>query len=169
MHARREWGGGEKREEPEAEREREKPKASEVAVKVGKGTSAASAAVPRLSLSVDDRVEIFWDGEGSYYAGTVVDVEGGRVEVLYDDGDEGSYDMEREVWRLEKNRGGEKRKEPVKEREKQGAKTAASTESSSDSLLDWRKNWGPVEPEDPALTKFLRESPLWVGADWSKR
>ena len=44
--------------------------------------------------------------------------------------------------------------------------TATSTNLDN---LAWRKNWGPVEPEDKAHTQFLRDSPLWVGADWSKR
>ena len=56
---------------------------------------------PKPLLSVGDRVEIYWSGEGEHFAGTVVRIKEGRVEVVYDDGDEGSYDMEREVWRVE--------------------------------------------------------------------
>jgi len=92
-------------------------RASEVTVKVEKGTEAAEAELPRLELSVDDRVEIFWDGEGNYYAGTVVEVEGGRVKVFYDDGDEGGYDMEREVWRLEGDGDGDEDEEEEEEEE----------------------------------------------------
>jgi len=92
-------------------------RASEVTVKVEKGTEAAEAELARPVLSVDDRVEIFWDGEGNFYAGTVVEVEGGRVKVLYDDGDEGGYDMEREVWRLEGDGAGDEDEEEEDEEE----------------------------------------------------
>ena len=43
-----------------------------------------------------------WEGEnGEFLAGTVVRVEGGRVKIVYNDGDECSYDMKKEVRRRE--------------------------------------------------------------------
>ena len=76
--------------------------AREVAVKVEPGNEATEAKIlPKPVLSLGDRVEIYWVGEGVHCAGAIVGIEGGMVDVLYDDGDVGSYDMEKEVWRLE--------------------------------------------------------------------
>ena len=58
-------------------------RAREVSVKVEKGTEATeaelAAALPKPVLSLNDRVEIFWDGELEFFAGTVVRVKGKRI------------------------------------------------------------------------------------------
>ena len=80
-------------------------RAREVTVKVEEGVEAGeaerAAALPKPVLAVGDRLEIFWEGENDFYAGTVVGVKGGMVKIVYDNGDEGIYDIEKEVWRVE--------------------------------------------------------------------
>jgi hypothetical protein len=86
-------------------------------------------------LTAGDRVEIYCEGERGYFAGAVVGVEGGRATVVYDDGDEGSYDMEREVWRLEGDgsEDGEREEEEADEEgekyEKEGEKEGEKEEN----------------------------------------
>jgi len=62
--------------------------------------SPAPPAPPALSLG--SRVSIFWPAERSHFPGVVVGLLGGEVKIEYDDGDKGTYDMAKEVWRLEK-------------------------------------------------------------------
>jgi len=101
----------------------EAARAREVAVKVEEGTEATEAELPSLPkpvLSPGDRVEIYWEGESDYFAGTVAGFKGGKVDVVYDDGDEGSYDMEREVWRLEGDGDDEEEEKEEEEEEEEG-------------------------------------------------
>ena len=62
--------------------------------------SPAPLAPPALSLG--SRVSIFWPAEKTYFPGVVVNLLGGKVKIEYEDGDKGTYDMAKEVWRLEK-------------------------------------------------------------------
>ena len=54
------------------------------------------------ALALGSRVSIFWPAEKTYYPGVVVGLLGGKVKVEYDDGDKGTYDLAKEVRRLEK-------------------------------------------------------------------
>ena len=54
------------------------------------------------ALSLGSRVSVLWPAERSFFPGVVVGLLGGKVDIEYDDGDKGTYDMAKEVWRLEK-------------------------------------------------------------------
>jgi len=42
-----------------------------------------------------------WSVKNSFFPGAVVGLVGGRIDVEYDDGDEGTCDLAKEEWRLE--------------------------------------------------------------------
>lgn len=64
------------------------------------------AAAPRFAdtpkpPAVGDVVEILWEGEGAYFRGNLVRHDGGpfRFQVVYDDGDRETVDLDAEFWR----------------------------------------------------------------------
>ena len=59
-------------------------------------------------VGVGTRVEVYWDGEGRYYAGTLTERRGTRGDcfhIAYDDGDREWVRLDREVYRLAPPRG----------------------------------------------------------------
>ena len=46
-----------------------------------------------MGVHVGDRVNIFWPRDNRSYSGTITEIEGDQVNVLYDDGDHKTYPM----------------------------------------------------------------------------
>jgi hypothetical protein len=62
----------------------------------------------RIAMTVGTRVEVYWDGEGQYFAGTLTKESsrhnrGDCFFIEYDDGDKEWIHLDREIYRLEEN------------------------------------------------------------------
>jgi hypothetical protein len=82
----------------------------------------------RIMMTVGTRVEVYWDGEGQYFAGTLTKASsrhnrGDCFFIEYDDGDKEWIHLDREIYRLEEN--------PKPNRTAGGSDVAASKRSKS--------------------------------------
>ena len=138
------------------------------------------ASLPKPVLSLNDRVEVFWDGDNEWFAGKVVGFAGSRVEVFYDDGEEGSCDMEEKAegggWRLEgdgagDDAAGEESDLLQEEQEKSGAEPAFVSEDSklrkrSRALNEVAQGEGIKRPQGRAPKGKILDR---LGGTWSQQ
>jgi hypothetical protein len=96
----------------------------------------------RIMMTVGTRVEVYWDGEGQYFAGTLTKASsrhnrGDCFFIEYDDGDKEWIHLDREIYRLEEN--------PKPNRTDGGSDVAASKRSKArrDSRRNSRRQSGP--------------------------